>query len=107
VEIRRVVDSNTAELTFSLSPNIRPLNSMNFSQYITLSVPGHTLSYTVAYAEDGTITVTADFSSSVEGEPATFTLAYDPTKVGLSPKVLTFNMVGYNEPLNVATDTSL
>jgi len=95
-EIRRQPGENTAVLTYSLSPNIRSLNSMNFNNYVSLAVAGHTISYSTSYAEDGTITVTAAYTSDLEGEPATFTLSYDQTKVGLSPSILNFGMVGYN-----------
>jgi hypothetical protein len=90
VEIRRKIDSNTAELTFTIQPG-----------------NGHSISYSTSYDTEGTITVTANYGTNIEGSPATFTLNYDPTLVGLSPQVLTFDMVGYNEPLTVADSASL
>ena len=58
---------------------------MNFTQYAVLTVSGHTISYTTTYDTEGTITITAYYTTNIEGSPATFTLNYDPTLIGLSP----------------------
>ena len=95
-KIMRKADSNTAELIFNLQPNIRALDKMNFSQYAVLSVNGHSITYSVSYDTAGVITVLADYGTNIEGASSTFTLSYNQSLVGLSSKILTFNMVGYN-----------
>ena len=75
---------------------------MNFSQVALLTVDGHSIEYSISYDNEGGITAIADYSTDIEGSNATFTLNYDPTLVGLSPSVLSFSMVGYNQPLNTA-----
>lgn len=107
VEIVKTVDANTAEITLKVSPNVRPLNKMNFTKYVSLAVNGRNITYTPTYNDDGTLTVLVQYTEDLEGLPATFTLSYDPTLVGLSPAVLTFNMVGHNDPLNYSSLTGL
>jgi hypothetical protein len=107
LSIKRAINANTATVTLKVQPNIRSFSSMDFSQYISLTVGNHSLSCSVSYAEDGTLTLTVDFSNSIEGQQANFTLAYDPSKVTLPPTELSFKMVGYNDPLNYAEPADL
>jgi cysteine-rich repeat protein len=106
-QINRLLASNTAELTFTISPNIRGLTGMNFNHFVSLTVGNKSVRYSSSYSEAGVLTVLVDFDSSIEGETATFTLAYNSSLVGLTPTVVSLKMVGHNEPLNIATPTSL
>jgi hypothetical protein len=38
---------------------------MNFSQYVSLTVGSLTLAYSASYVEDGTLTLTVDFSAGI------------------------------------------
>lgn len=80
---------------------------MNFTKYLALTVNGRTVTYTPNYNDDGTLSVLVYYSEDLEGQASTLTLSYDPTLVGLDPTVLTFNMVGHNDPINYSSLTGL
>jgi cysteine-rich repeat protein len=107
LSVKRAIDANTATVTLKLQPNVRPLASMDFSQYVSLTVGNHSLSYSVSYTDDGTLTFTVAFSSNIEGQSAIISLAYDSSRVTLPPTELSFRMVGHNNPLNYAEPADL
>ena len=69
---------------------------MNFNNYVSLNINGNSYSVSASYADDGTLTILADYSQNIEGLPTTLTVSYDSTKVGVTGNTLSFNMVGYN-----------
>lgn len=95
IEIKRTVNANRAEITLTVSSAIRPLNSMNFDNYLSILVNNKALSCSTSYSE-GVITVLANYDTNIEGQQAYLQLAYDPNLFDLSPAVFSFKMVGYN-----------
>lgn len=104
-QVTKVVGSNQAEITLSISPNAPPLETMNFSTYLNFAVNGRTITYTPTYNKDGTLTVLVNYNDDLEGLSATLTLDYDPTLVNQTTQVVSFKMVGHNAPINYSDQT--
>lgn len=48
--VKKVVGSNQAEITLSISPNAKPLREMDFNSYLTLTISGRTVTYSSSYS---------------------------------------------------------
>jgi hypothetical protein len=105
--MKRAVDANSVTIALSLQPNLPVLMLMNFSNHLSFSIGSQSLRYSVSYAEEGVLTIFLNFSSDIEGKAAKLALSYDPTMISLTPSVLSFNMVGHNNPLNYAEPADL
>jgi hypothetical protein len=60
---------NEATLTFTLSPATLALNSMEFSQYVTLTVGSAMITKKISYDQAGTLSIVVGYSTNLEGLP--------------------------------------
>jgi cysteine-rich repeat protein len=107
LDIRRAVDANRVEIILQLAPTIRSLSLVDFAHYLELIVGNRSLSCAASFAEDGTLTILANYDFDLEGEPATLSVGYDLSLFSSRPSELSFMMKGHNDPLMYVAESNL
>jgi hypothetical protein len=95
VKIVKLENQNKGMFIFEFSPAVDTLSAMNWTKYLSVSVPNSTFALTGSAYKSGFLYINFAYGSSLMGLSADFSISFDPSL---------FSTSAYNFTVPIASD---